>query len=77
MIARAGIAPEDVVVIKKTYPMVVLRYKGKIGASTNLIMGAAYYKTARHSTVLPFQQIKKTDMEIRTRRMVRMTKKDG
>ena len=57
--------------------MVVLREKGGVGASRNLLLGAADYDTARHRTVLPLQQIKETDMEISTQRMVRMPNTDG
>ena len=77
MIASAIIDPEDVLVIRTTDPIVVLRSKGKVGASRNLLLREAYYDTVRHSTVTPLQQIKKTVMEIRTRRMVRITKKYG
>ena len=77
VIARASIAPEDVVVIRKNDPMVVLREKGNVGASRNLLLRAAAYEIVSHSTVLTLQQIKETEMEIKTRRMVRISKKDG
>ena len=60
-----------------TDPMVVLRKKGNFGASRNLLLKAEAYDIIRHRTVLPLQQIKETDMKIRTRRMVRIPKKDG
>ena len=77
VIARASIAPEDGVVIRTTDPMVVLREKGNVGASRNLLLRAAAYDIFGHRTVMPLQQIKETEMEIRTRRMVRMPKKYG
>ena len=77
VIARASIAPEDVVIIRKNDPMVVLREKGNVGASRNLLLRAAAYEIVSHSTVLTLQQIKETEMEIKTRRMVRMPKKNG
>ena len=58
MIARSRIVPEDVVVIMATNPMVVSRWKGKFGASRNLLLRAADYDTVRHRTMLPFKKIK-------------------
>ena len=77
MIARAIIAPEDVVVIKTTYPIVALREKVKVGESRNLLTRTEYYDTDRHMTVMTLQQIKENEMEIRTRRMVLIPNKDG
>ena len=48
------IAPGDVVVIRKTDPIVVLREKGNIRASRNLLMRAEAYDTVRHMTVCVF-----------------------
>ena len=39
-------------------------------------MRAATYDIVRHRTVLPLQKIKETEMEIRTRIMVIIPKKD-
>ena len=55
MIARAIISPEDVVLISKTNPMVVLIETVKIGESRNILLRAPAYDTARHITVLPLQ----------------------
>ena len=77
VIARSRISPEYVVVISTTEPIVVLIEKVKVGSSRNLLMRKEAYDTVRHRTVLPLQQIKETEMEIRTRRMVRMYKKYG
>ena len=75
--SRSMIAPGDVVVIRKTDPMVVFIDKGKLRASMNLLMRKAAYDTVRNRTVLPLQHIKETDMESRTRIMVRIPNKDG
>ena len=40
-------------------------------------MRKAAYDTVRNRTVLPLQHIKETDMESRTRIMVRIPNKDG
>ena len=77
MISRAGISPEDFLVIRKTDPMVVLREKVNIRASRNLLLGEEAVDTIRHRTVLPLKKPRETEMEIRTRRMVIMPKKDG
>ena len=55
VINGARIAPEDVVVISKTDPMVVSREKLNVGSSRNLILGVASYDIVRHRTVLPLQ----------------------
>ena len=39
-------------------------------------MREADYENFRHRTVMPLQQIQETEMEIRTQRNVRTTKKD-
>ena len=75
MIDRAIIDPEHVLVIRKTEPMFFLKYQGKFGSSRNLLLRAAAYDTVRHRTVLPLQQVTETDMVIRTRRMVIITKR--
>ena len=77
VIDRKIIATEDVVVIRTTDPMVVLREKGKVVASMNLLLRAAAYDTKRHRNVLTLQQTKEIDIKMRTQRMVRITKKDG
>ena len=43
----------------------------------NLLIMEAAYDTVRHRTMLPLQKIKETEVEIRTHRMVIITKKDG
>ena len=53
VIAGASIDPEDVVVIRKSDRMVVMREKGNVRASRNLLPRAASYDIVRHSTVLP------------------------
>ena len=77
VIARASINPEDVVVIRTTDTMVVLRDKVNFGASSNLLMRAAAYENFRHRTLLSLQKIRETEMVIRTRIMVIFPKKDG
>ena len=58
VIDKAIIYPEDVVVIGTTDLMVVLREKGNVGASRNLLLRKAAYDIVRHRTVPPLQQIK-------------------
>ena len=58
VIDRSIIYPEDVVVIGKTEPMVVLREKGNVRASRNLLLRESVYDIVRHMTVPPLQQIK-------------------
>ena len=77
MISRASNVPEDVLVIRTTDPLVVLRDKGKFAGSRNLLLRASAYENVRHRTVLKLRQIKVTKMENRTRKMVIISKKDG
>ena len=77
VIANTRIFPEDVVVIRTTDPMNILRNKVNVGSSRKLLLREAAYNIISHRTVLTLQQIKETEMEIRTRRMVMMPNKDG
>ena len=77
MLARAIISLEDVRVVSTIDPIVVLRWKGKFGASRKLLLREAAYDTVRHRTVLALQQIKETEMEISTQEMVIIPRKDG
>ena len=58
VISRARIAPEDVLVISTTYPMVILQYKVNVRALMNLLLRAISYDVVTHRTVLTLQQIK-------------------
>ena len=64
-------------IIRKTDPEIVLIDTGNIGASRILLLRAASYETVRHRTVLTLQQIKEVEIEIRTQRILIMSKKDG
>ena len=77
MIARSSIATEYVVVFRTTDQMSILRYKGKVISSRQLLLREETYYSVRHRTVMNLQQIKETNIEIRTQIMVRTTKKDG
>ena len=66
VISRASIDPEDVVVVSTTVPMVFLRDNLNVGESSNLLLRVAAYETGKHRTVLSLQNIKETEMEIRT-----------
>ena len=63
-------APVAVDVIKTIDPMVILRARGY--PSRNLLIRGAAYDTVHQRTILPIQEIKADEMEIRKRRMVRM-----
>ena len=62
VIYRARISIDDVVVIRTTGPRVVLRDKGNVGASRDLLMRAEYYDIFRHRTVMSLQHTKETEM---------------
>ena len=68
-------APAEVDAIRTTDPMVVLRAKG--GSSRNLLIRAASYDTVQQRTILPIQEMKAAEMEMRKRRMVRMPNRGG
>ena len=63
-------APVAVGVIKTIYPMVILRERWN--QSRNLIIRGAAYDIVHQRTILPIQEIKADEMEMRKRRMVRM-----
>ena len=63
-------APVAVDAIKKTDPMVILREQGR--PSRNLLIRATAYGTVQQRTILPIQEMKAAEMEMRKRRMVRM-----
>ena len=55
--------------------MVIIRAKG--GSSRNLLIQVAAYDNVQQRTILPIQEIKAAEMEMRKRRMVRITNRDG
>ena len=61
--------------IRTTEPIVILIAHGR--SSRNLRIRAAAYDTAQQSKILPIQEIKAADMEMRKRMMVRMPNKSG
>ena len=67
-------APVSVDVIRMTDPMVILRAQGR--PSRNLLIRGAAYNTVQQRTVLPIQEIKADEMEMRKNRMVRMPNRD-
>ena len=67
-------APVAVDVIKTMDPMVILRARGN--PSRNLLIRGAAYDIVHRRTILPIQEIKADEMEIRKRRMVRMPKRE-
>ena len=73
-IARASMAPVAVDVIKTIDPMVILREQGD--PSRNLLIRGAAYDTVQQRTILPIQEMKADEMEIRKRRMVRMPNRE-
>ena len=73
-IAGASMAPVAVDVINMMERMVILRSQGN--PSRNLLIQGAAYDTVHQRTILPIQEIKPDEMEIRKRRMVRMPNRD-
>ena len=67
-------APVSVDVIKTIDPMVILRARGN--PSKNLLIRGAAYDNFQQRTILPIQEIKADEMEIRKRRMVRMPNRE-
>ena len=67
-------APVAVDVIKNIDPMVILRSQGI--PSRNLFIRGAAYDTVHQRTILPIQEIKADEMEMRKREMVRMPNRD-
>ena len=74
-IDRAYMAPGEVEAIRTTDPMVILRAKEV--SSRNLLIQAAAYDTAQQRIILPIQEMKSAEMEMRNRRMVRIPNRDG
>ena len=68
-------APGEVEAIRTTDPMVILR--AKEGSPRNLLIRAAAYDTVQQRTIIPIQEMKAAEMEMRKRRMVRMSKRGG
>ena len=56
VITRASIDPEYVVILRTTYPIVVLQNKRNVVAPRNLLLRAAVYDIFRHNTVGAFQE---------------------
>ena len=68
-------SPVAVDVISTTDPMVILRAQGR--PSRKLLIRAVAYDTVKQMTVLPIQEMKSAEMEMRNRRMVRIPNRDG
>ena len=68
-------APGEVEAIRMTDPMVILRAKG--GSSRNLLILVAAYDNVQQRKILPIQEIKADEMEMRKRIMVSMPNRDG
>ena len=67
-------APVSFESIRMTDPIVILRAKGI--SPRNLLIRAAAYDTAQQRTILPIQEMKAAEMEMRKRRMVRVPNRD-
>ena len=67
-------APVVIDVIRTTDPMVILRERGN--QSRNLLIRGAAYDTVQQRTILPIQEIKADEMEMRKRRMVRIPNRE-
>ena len=68
-------APREVEAIRTTDQMVILREKRRL--SWNLLMRAAVYDTVQQRTIIPIQEMKAAETEMRKRRIVRMTNRYG
>ena len=55
--------------------MVILRAKGR--SSRNLLIRAAAYNTVQQRTIIPIQEMKAAEIEMKKRRMVRMPNRYG
>ena len=73
-IARSSMEPVAVDLIKTIDPMVILRARGD--PSKNLLIRGAAYDTVQQRTILPIQEIKADEMEMRKRRMIRTPNRD-
>ena len=67
--------PVAVKAIRTTDPRVILKSKGI--SSRKLLIRAAAYDTVQQRTILPIQEMKVAEMEIRKRIMVRIPNRDG
>ena len=67
-------APVAVGVIKTIDPMVILRARGN--QPRNLLIRGAAYDTVHQRKILPIQEMKAAEMEMRKRRMVRMPNRE-
>ena len=67
-------APVVIDVIKTIYPIVILR--ARRNGSRNLLIRGAAYDIVHQRTILPIQEIKADEMEMRKRRMVRMSNRE-
>ena len=67
-------APVAVDFIKTINPMVILRARGN--PSRNLLIRGSAYDTLQQRKIIPIQEIKADEMEMRKRRMARMPNMD-
>ena len=67
-------APVVIDVIKTMDPMVILRARGS--QSRNLLIRGAASDIVHQRTILPIQEMKADEMEIRKRRMVRIPNRE-
>ena len=67
-------APVVIDVIRTTDPMLILR--ARRNESRNLLIQGAAYDIVHQRTILPIQEMKVDEMEIRKRRMVRMPSRE-
>ena len=77
LIENSSIAPIDMEEISTTDPMNILKDKGRGISPGNLIIREAEYDTVRTRTVLPLNQIKTFERDMKRRRIVRITKTPG
>ena len=68
-------APVSVDAIRTTDPMIILRKNGR--SSSNFLIRAASYNTVQQRKIIPIQEIKAAEMEMRNMIMVRMPNRGG
>ena len=63
--------------MRTTDPMVILREKGRVTSSYNILNRSDTYGTIRTHTVVPLQKIKTIERDLKCQRILNMTKTPG
>ena len=70
MVETAGVLPKMIQEIRMTDPMVILREKGRIDSSCNLLIRTSAHNIIRTCTVLPLQEINTVERDMKRQSMV-------